>query len=101
MRAKSVLGKSGEQMTAEYLQSCKSCKSCGLRILNRNWRSADGEIDIVAVERHVLVVCEVKSRTSTRYAARSRRSAGPNGTGCASLQCVANTPDPVDQSASM
>jgi putative endonuclease len=39
----------------------------GLRILNRNWRSADGEIDIVAVERHVLVVCEVKSRTSTRY----------------------------------
>jgi putative endonuclease len=34
---------------------------------DRNWRSADGEIDIVAVERHVLVVCEVKSRTSTRY----------------------------------
>src|SRR6202042_2706553 len=25
------------------------------------------EIDIVAGERHVLVVCEVKSRTSTRY----------------------------------
>ena len=36
MRAKDVLGKTGEQMTAEYLQSC------GLRILNRNWRSADG-----------------------------------------------------------
>ena len=41
--------------------------SCGLRILDRNWRSADGEIDIVAAERRVLVVCEVKSRTSTRY----------------------------------
>jgi putative endonuclease len=61
MRAKDVLGKSGEQAAAEYLESC------GLRILDRNWRSADGEIDIVAVERHVLVVCEVKSRTSTRY----------------------------------
>jgi putative endonuclease len=61
MRAKDVLGASGEQAAAEYLASC------GLRILDRNWRSADGEIDIVAVERHVLVVCEVKSRSSTRY----------------------------------
>jgi putative endonuclease len=61
MRAKDVLGKSGEQAAADYLQAC------GLRILDRNWRSADGEIDIVAVERRVLVVCEVKSRTSMRY----------------------------------
>ena len=61
MRAKDVLGKSGEQAASEYLEAC------GLRILDRNWRSGDGEIDIVAVERHVLVVCEVKSRTSTRY----------------------------------
>jgi putative endonuclease len=61
MRAKDVLGRSGEQAAAEYLESC------GRRILDRNWRSADGEIDIVAVERHVLVVCEVKSRTSVHY----------------------------------
>ena len=32
------------------------------RILNRNWRCADGEIDIVAVERHTLLFCEVKTR---------------------------------------
>ena len=61
MRAKDALGKSGEQEAAKYLESR------GLRILDRNWRSADGEIDIVAAERRVLVVCEVKSRTSTRY----------------------------------
>jgi putative endonuclease len=61
MRAKDVLGRTGEQAAADYLESC------GLRILDRNWRSADGEIDIVAAERHVLVVCEVKSRTSARY----------------------------------
>ncbi len=61
MRAKDVLGQSGEQAASEYLESC------GMRILDRNWRSADGEIDIVAVDRRVLVVCEVKSRTSTRY----------------------------------
>src|ERR1700746_3761256 len=61
MRAKDALGRSGEQEAAKYLESR------GLRILDRNWRSADGEIDIVAVERRVLVVCEVKSRTSVRY----------------------------------
>lgn len=61
MRAKDKLGKSGEQAAAEYLAAS------GLRILDRNWRCADGEIDIVAVERHALVVCEVKSRTGTRY----------------------------------
>ena len=38
MRAKDALGKSGEQAAAEYLTSH------GLRILDRNWRSADGEI---------------------------------------------------------
>ena len=61
MRAKDILGRSGEQAAAEYLESC------GLRILDRNWRCAAGEIDIVAVERHALVVVEVKSRTSLRY----------------------------------
>jgi putative endonuclease len=61
MRAKDVLGRSGEQAAAEYLEAH------GFRILDRNWRSADGEIDIVAVERQVLVVAEVKSRTSMRY----------------------------------
>jgi uncharacterized protein (TIGR00252 family) len=61
MRAKDLLGQSGEQAAADYLASC------GVRILDRNWRSADGEIDIVAVDRQVLVVCEVKSRTSVRY----------------------------------
>ncbi len=61
MRAKDMVGKSGEQAAAEYLETA------GLRILDRNWRCAEGEIDIVAAERHVLVVCEVKSRTGTRY----------------------------------
>src|SRR6185312_12365822 len=61
MHAKDVLAKSGEQAAAEYLESC------GLRILDRNWRCAAGEIDIVAVDRQTLVVAEVKARTSTRY----------------------------------
>jgi len=61
MNAKDVLGRAGEQAAVSYLEGC------GFRILDRNWRSADGEIDIVAVERHTLVVCEVKTRSGTRF----------------------------------
>ena len=61
MNAKDVLGRAGEQAAVSYLEGC------GFRILDRNWRSGDGEIDIVAVERHTLVVCEVKTRSGTRF----------------------------------
>ena len=61
MGAKDVLGRDGEQAAVTYLEGC------GFRILDRNWRCADGEIDIVAVERHTFVVCEVKTRSGTRY----------------------------------
>jgi putative endonuclease len=61
MRAKDALGQHGEQLAADYLERS------GLRILARNWRCSEGEIDIVAAERRVLVVCEVKTRSGTRY----------------------------------
>jgi putative endonuclease len=63
MNAKDALGRHGEDLAAEYLVQS------GLRVLDRNWRCADGEIDIVAVDRRVLVVCEVKTRTGDRYGA--------------------------------
>ncbi len=61
MNPKDALGRQGEQLAVEYLQRA------GLRILDRNWRCAEGEIDIVAAERRALVVCEVKTRSSVRY----------------------------------
>lgn len=61
MNAKDILGREGEQAAAEYLQRL------GLRILDRNWRCAEGELDIVAAERRALVVCEVKTRSDTRF----------------------------------
>ena len=61
MNAKDVLGRRGEQLAVEHLQRA------GLRILDRNWRCADGEIDIVAAERRALVICEVKTRSGVRY----------------------------------
>src|ERR1700677_993164 len=61
MRAKDELGRLGEQLAADFLEQSE------LRILDRNWRCPEGEIDIVAAERRALVVCEVKTRSSARY----------------------------------
>jgi putative endonuclease len=61
LNAKDALGRQGEQLAAEHLQQA------GYRILARNWRCAEGEIDIVAVDRRVLVACEVKTRSGTGY----------------------------------
>jgi len=61
VNAKNTLGRQGEQAATEYL------RQSGLRILDRNWRCSEGEIDIVAADRRALVVCEVKTRSGTRY----------------------------------
>jgi putative endonuclease len=42
-------------------------ESAGLRILDRNWRCTEGEIDIVAADRRVLVACDVRTRSGTGH----------------------------------
>ena len=44
-----------------------TCSEPGCEFSTRNWRCAEGEIDIVAADRRALVACEVKTRSSTRY----------------------------------
>jgi len=61
VNVKDAVGRRGEQVAAEYLERA------GLRVLDRDWRCAEGEIDIVAAERRVLVVCEVKTRSGLGY----------------------------------
>jgi putative endonuclease len=61
MNPKDALGRQGEQLAADYLETT------GLEILERNWRCSQGEIDIVAADGRVLVVCEVKTRSGVRY----------------------------------
>jgi len=58
---KDDLGRRGEQEAATYLTSL------GYRIVDRNWRCAVGEIDIVAIEKGELVVVEVKTRSTLAY----------------------------------
>ena len=61
MHPKDALGRQGEQFAAEYLMNA------GFLILDRNYRCADGEIDIVAADRRDLVACEVKTRSDVGY----------------------------------
>jgi putative endonuclease len=61
VQAKDVLGRQGEQLAADYL------RTAGLVVIDRNWRCAQGEIDIVALDSSALVVCEVKTRSGVRF----------------------------------
>jgi putative endonuclease len=61
MRTKDALGRYGEELAARHLADD------GLAILERNYRCESGEIDIVARDGDVLVVCEVKTRAGLRF----------------------------------
>lgn len=55
------LGRYGEQLAVRHLTAA------GLVLLDQNWRCDAGEIDLVLREGRVLVICEVKTRSSTAY----------------------------------
>lgn len=61
MAEKDVLGAWGEELAAVALESD------GYRIVDRNWRCAQGEIDIVAMDGAETVFVEVKTRSSTAF----------------------------------
>jgi putative endonuclease len=54
-------GKKSERLAAEFL------RRKGYRILETNYRSKVGEIDIIAKDKGVLVFVEVKARSSSRF----------------------------------
>ena len=58
---KQALGAYGETLAA------RSLVEQGMVLLDRNWRCDQGEIDLVLRDGDVLVVCEVKTRSSNRY----------------------------------
>ena len=61
MAAKDELGRRGEDIAAAWLTDH------GLTVLARNWRCAEGELDIVATDQVKVVVCEVKTRSGDLY----------------------------------
>ena len=55
------LGSLGEHIAATYLTDV------GLRVLDRNWRCREGELDIVARDDDAMVFCEVKTRRGVGF----------------------------------
>lgn len=55
------LGEEGERLAERYLTAR------GLRLIERNWRCREGEVDLVLDDAGTVVVCEVKTRTSRAF----------------------------------
>jgi putative endonuclease len=59
--SKKQLGKTGELLAVKFL------KQKGYQIIEQNYRSAWGEIDLIAQDGDVLVFVEVKTRRSLKF----------------------------------
>ena len=75
---KQILGKEGEQIAEDYL------KRKGYRLVARNFRCPGGELDLIVLDRKVVVFVEVKTRSDHRFGApcpgdfRFRAESGPS-----------------------
>lgn len=62
MSKHSKIGVKGEQTAADFLLNK------GYAILHRNWRSGSKEVDIIAFKDDMLVIVEIKTRSSKMFA---------------------------------
>ncbi len=60
---KKILGKKGEDRAARFLNKK------GYKILERNYRTPSGELDLIALHQGAVVFIEVKTRTSDAFGA--------------------------------
>ncbi len=60
---KKLLGREGEDLAARFLTKQ------GYRLLERNYRTRSGEIDLIALHDGAVVFVEVKTRTSDAFGA--------------------------------
>jgi putative endonuclease len=56
-----ALGAYGEELVARWYEQR------GYRVLDRNWRCRDGEIDLIVALANTVVFCEVKTRRNLDY----------------------------------
>ena len=56
-----ALGTAGEDAVARWYADA------GYRVVDRNWRCREGELDVIVARGSVLVFCEVKTRRTTAF----------------------------------
>ena len=61
MNPRSALGRNGEDLAADMYARH------GYRILERNYRAPEGEVDLIAGRGSTIVFCEVKTRATDRW----------------------------------
>ena len=61
MKHNQILGNQGEELAANFLKKNK------YKIINRNYRTPYGEIDIIARKNKLIVFVEVKTRSTTYF----------------------------------
>lgn len=59
--ARQRAGRAGEDLAAAWY------RDAGYRVLARNWRCAEGELDLVCRRGGTVVVCEVKARATGAF----------------------------------
>ncbi len=59
--SKVARGRAGEDTAAAWY------RAHGFDILERNWRTSEGEIDLICARSDLLVICEVKARRTDRH----------------------------------
>lgn len=58
---KQILGREGEKVAERYL------KRKGYKLVERNYRCMAGEVDLIVLDRRVIVFVEVKTRSDDRF----------------------------------
>jgi putative endonuclease len=60
-KQRQAVGAYGERLASRHLEAA------GLVVLARNWRCAEGEVDLILLDGADVVFCEVKTRRSGRF----------------------------------
>jgi putative endonuclease len=61
--SRQTLGASGEDLAAQWYAAR------GYRMLDRNWRCSEGELDLIVSGTRLVVFCEVKTRRGSAFGA--------------------------------